>query len=166
MDGYDAAIQTAIDNWDPSAGNYECDSTFVDADGDGYGACIDEDDTDPRVWTRHCEGDPTCSELDEEICDGVDNDGDGTVDDGFTACDLDRKRPMPSVNLQGGRAFGSEPRGRCAHRPAGRCEHPGALRAADPLPHLQLEEGDGRCCCRHGLGALLRRLPRPDAGRR
>ena len=96
--GYDAAIQDALDKYATTAGNYECDTTFTDNDQDGYGACIDEDDDDPRVWVKIDE--------DETICDGVDNDNDGTADDGITSCseDTDHKRIRHRTNTQGNAA--------------------------------------------------------------
>ncbi len=52
--------------------DYNCDGSvgFSDADGDGFAACEDCDD-----------GSPTVSPLGTEVCDGVDNDCDGTVDE-------------------------------------------------------------------------------------
>lgn len=93
--GYDTALATVLAKYAVGAGGYGCDTTFTDADQDGYGACIDEDDTDPRVWVKINE--------DETICDGVDNDNDGTVDDGITSCseDRDHKRIRARTNQQG-----------------------------------------------------------------
>lgn len=50
--GYDAAIATMLGKYAPTAGNYECDSTFVDNDQDGFGSCIDDNDNNPRVSTN------------------------------------------------------------------------------------------------------------------
>lgn len=91
--GYDAAVQTAVDKYAPTSGNYECDSTFVDNDQDGFGSCIDENDNNPRVWVK--------TSANEAVCDGVDNDNDGTIDDGFTACERDHKRLSQANLLQG-----------------------------------------------------------------
>ena len=53
--------------------DYNCDGStgYADADGDGYGACEECDDADPAL-------NPAA----EDVCDGVDNNCDGTVDDG------------------------------------------------------------------------------------
>jgi YD repeat-containing protein len=89
--GYDAVIATARTNL---TGSYGCDTTFIDADNDGFGSCIDNDDGNPRVWVK--------TSGNERTCDGIDNDGDGTIDDGFgSACPLDAKRTLASTNLQG-----------------------------------------------------------------
>lgn len=58
----------------------ECDDVGTDADGDGW-----------RVDTADCEGDcddtiPDAYPGGTEVCDGVDNDCDGTVDEGPNAC--------------------------------------------------------------------------------
>ena len=60
---------TEDDCSDPS--DYNCDGTvgFEDGDGDGFAACEDCNDADPTV-----------SPAALEVCDGVDNDCDGTVD--------------------------------------------------------------------------------------
>jgi YD repeat-containing protein len=91
--GYDAAIATMLGKYAPTAGNYECDSTFVDNDQDGFGVCIDDNDNDPRVRTN--------DKFSETLCDGVDNDNDGVVDEGFTACEKDHKRISQANLLQG-----------------------------------------------------------------
>ncbi len=44
--GYEAAIASATAKWTPGAG-YGCDSSYLDADGDAFPVCIDEDDLDP-----------------------------------------------------------------------------------------------------------------------
>lgn len=91
--GYDTAIATMLGKYAPTAGNYECDSTFVDNDQDGFGACIDDNDNNPRVRTN--------DKFNENLCDGVDNDNDGVVDEGFTACEKDHKRISQANLLQG-----------------------------------------------------------------
>ena len=91
--GYDDAVATAIGKWAASTGNYECDSTFVDADQDGYGSCIDANDANPRVWVK-------TSGINETVCDGVDNDSDGTADDSFSVCASDQKR-LSAASYQG-----------------------------------------------------------------
>ncbi|MFO0727937.1 MAG: DUF6531 domain-containing protein [Myxococcota bacterium] len=92
--GYQTGINTMLAKYAPGAGNYECDSIFVDADQDGYGSCIDDKETNPRIGVL--------VNANETLCDGIDNDNDGVVDDGFTpACALDRKRLDPSSNVQG-----------------------------------------------------------------
>lgn len=56
------------------ASDFNCDgeSGFADADGDGYAACEDCNDLDPSVYPAA-----------PEACDGVDDDCDGTVDEGL-----------------------------------------------------------------------------------
>ena len=85
LPGYDTAVASAVANWTAGSG-YNCDTVFTDDDMDGYGVCIDEDDHDPRVWVK--------VNASETVCDGVDNDNDGTVDDGLSGCseDHDHKR--------------------------------------------------------------------------
>ena len=51
---------------------------IIDVDGDGVGACLDCDDNDPTVY----QGAP-------ELCDGLDNDCDGIIDNGVADTDLD-----------------------------------------------------------------------------
>lgn len=66
-------------------GNGSIDEGFSDTNSDGEADCIDVDDD--------CEGDadrddvPNC--LDVEVCDGLDNDGDANVDEGFKDTDQD-----------------------------------------------------------------------------
>lgn len=92
--GYDTALATVLSKYAPGgAGFYECDASFVDSDQDGVASCIDANDTDPRVWVA--------SPGNETVCDGVDNDGDLTVDDGFTACAKDYKRQNANHLYQG-----------------------------------------------------------------
>ncbi len=93
LSGYSAGISTMLAKYAPGTGNYECDTAFVDGDGDGFGSCIDENDTNPRVFVK--------INASETRCDGVDNDSDGTIDDGFTTCPVDRKRLDPTSNMQG-----------------------------------------------------------------
>ena len=93
LPGYSAGISTMLAKYAPGTGNYECDTAFFDGDGDGFGSCIDENDTNPRVFVK--------INANETRCDGVDNDSDGTIDDGFTACPIDRKRLDPTSNMQG-----------------------------------------------------------------
>jgi len=86
-------LATARGFYVPGSG-YNRDTVFTDADGDGIGACIDNSDTDNRAQVK-------TTGISERLCDGVDNDGDGTVDDGFTACPLDQKRTDAPANRQG-----------------------------------------------------------------
>jgi hypothetical protein len=74
-DGYDAAVALATANWTAGSG-YNCDTVFTDNDQDGFGACVDHDDWNPRVFVK--------VNASERFCDGADNDGDGSVDDGIT----------------------------------------------------------------------------------
>ncbi len=71
-DDSDAAFHPGADESDcTDPADYNCDGSvgYADADGDGFAACVDCDDT---VATR--------SPLGTEVCDGADNDCDGTVD--------------------------------------------------------------------------------------
>jgi hypothetical protein len=52
LSGYSAGISTMLAKYAPGTGNYECDTAFVDGDGDGFGSCIDENDTNPRVFVK------------------------------------------------------------------------------------------------------------------
>jgi hypothetical protein len=96
LSGYDTAVTLATDKYKVAANAYECDSTYTDSDGDNFPACIDEDDSDPRKWPKKTGN--------ESVCDGYDNDNDGTADDGFTACAKDQKRVYRSDAMQGNAA--------------------------------------------------------------
>jgi YD repeat-containing protein len=89
--GYDSVIATARSN---ITSGYKCDATVTDADGDNYPSCIDHNDQDPRVWVK--------INASETVFDGVDNDGDGTIDDGFGSTgEKDHKRPFVGSAMQG-----------------------------------------------------------------
>ena len=92
--GLPATLPTGS-NWE---GNYsfriESCPECVDADGDGWGADVDCDDGDPTIFP----GAP-------EVCDGVDNDCDADIDegfdtdaDGYTTCGGDCDDTDPDVN--------------------------------------------------------------------
>jgi hypothetical protein len=61
-----------------SDGNGIGDACEIDSDGDGYIAFVDCNDADPTINTNAT-----------EVCDGIDNDCDGFVDEGFTDTDGD-----------------------------------------------------------------------------
>ena len=67
--------------------NAEC--VIADADGDGYNADVDCDDNNPQVYP----GAP-------ELCDGLDNDCNGTIDDG-----ADNNCPAGMICIDGACAF-------------------------------------------------------------
>lgn len=69
--------ECTLDSCDPDADSCRHDRVERDEDGDGFGACAgDCDDRDPRVRPGL-----------EESCDGLDNDCDGSVDEGvLSAC--------------------------------------------------------------------------------
>jgi hypothetical protein len=73
-DDTDAAFNPAASESDCTDPNdYNCDGSvaYEDADGDGFAACEDCDDAEPLAYTGAT-----------EVCDGADNDCDGTVDNG------------------------------------------------------------------------------------
>ena len=71
--------------------NDEVDEGFEDSDNDGTADCLDLDgdgDGDPDV-TDCAPDDPEISSSAEEVCDGIDNDCDTLVDEGFSDADMD-----------------------------------------------------------------------------
>ena len=116
---------TEDDCTDPA--DYDCDghTDFVDNDLDGVAACVDCNDNDVTVYPGA-----------EERCDGLDNDCDGTLDEGFdtTAFYLD----------EDGDTWGGDEVLACA-RPPGAVDDPGDCDDADATVHPGAAEvcGDG-----------------------
>ena len=71
--------------------NYIVDEGFPDLDADGWKDCFDDDDDgDGSPDAEDCApADPTISLSANEACDGIDNDCDGSVDEGFPDSDQD-----------------------------------------------------------------------------
>ena len=71
--------------------NYIVDEGFDDSDSDGWKDCIDEDDdNDGSIDLLDCNPvDPLVNPSAQESCDGVDNDCDNTIDEGFPDTDQD-----------------------------------------------------------------------------
>ena len=71
--------------------NFIVDEGNPDSDGDGWKDCVDEDDDgDGVIDVLDCEPlDPASNPEAQEICDGVDNDCDNTIDEGFPDVDED-----------------------------------------------------------------------------
>jgi hypothetical protein len=96
LDGFDDAVATALSK---QTSEFTCadgggSKSYADADADGYPSCIDSNDSNPRVWVK-------TNPNNNEICDGVDNDADGTVDEPNSICQNDLKRFLTSTSLQG-----------------------------------------------------------------
>ncbi len=72
--------------------NFLVDEGFVDTDADGWKDCVDtDDDDDGTVDDEDCQPlDGTIHPLAAELCDAIDNDCDGQVDEGFPDSDGDK----------------------------------------------------------------------------
>ncbi|WP_282135758.1 PKD domain-containing protein [Seonamhaeicola maritimus] len=84
-DGYNDCIDLEPNS--PCPSNVDANGVSIDTDGDGVADCLDicyggDDNSDS-------DNDGTPDFCDVEECDGVDNDGDGQVDEGFTDTDND-----------------------------------------------------------------------------
>ncbi len=82
------------DDDDPSVSSATFDTWYVDGDGDGYGGTTTLDACD--IPSGYIAADGDCDDTDgaispaaAEVCDGVDNDCDGTIDDSSCTCLVD-----------------------------------------------------------------------------
>jgi hypothetical protein len=93
MAGYDTTMNnTVLPYYAPGTGKYESDTVFTDQDQDRFGVCIDAIDTDPRVGAQYVGA--------ETLCDGIDNNHDGVVDNGLTGCNVDHdQKRLHQANL-------------------------------------------------------------------
>ncbi|MCK6551347.1 DUF6531 domain-containing protein [Myxococcota bacterium] len=161
LSGYATAIANVEAKYAATTGAYECESEFVDADGDGFGACIDDDDSNTRIWAK--------VNAQEVTCDGVDNDADGVPDDGFTSvCDFDHKRVRDPSRTQGDSGArvdivdGSLLRTELDVTVQGPYGALSLVRTYDSRRNANSPEGLGRGWV-HSFGVYLRQLPEPDA---
>jgi hypothetical protein len=79
------------DDDDPSVDSSTFDTWYIDGDGDGYGGTTTTDACDVPSGYIAADGDcddadPTINPAATEVCDGLDNDCDGSVDDGAGGC--------------------------------------------------------------------------------
>ncbi len=73
-------------------GDGSTDEGSLDSDSDGMADCVDADDDNDGISDADeiaCGSNPLVAASTCEVCDGIDNDGDGTVDEGFTNTDGD-----------------------------------------------------------------------------
>ena len=83
--------------------NYIVDEGSPDSDGDGWKDCIDEDDdNDGTADGLDCQPtDPTVHPGADELCDGVDNDCNGAVDEGAPDLDQDGTADCVDTDIDG-----------------------------------------------------------------
>jgi hypothetical protein len=120
----------------------------LDSDLDGL---VNVSDNCPGVANpgqEDTDGDGTGDACDTEECDGVDNDGDGTEDEGFTNTDGDGEADCVDADDDGD---GTPDASDCA--PLDPAVHPGATEVCDGVDNdcdSSIDEGLGQSTCGHG----------------